>query len=83
MLQGYMLGLPFYSSVKCICMTASFHWEEKCGPIKNKINTNIFFMEVPVPGQESEQACICVSGKDFASLRFFYHIVLLTVPTVW
>jgi hypothetical protein len=40
-------------------------------------------MEVPVPGQESEQACICVSGKDFASLRFFYHIVLLTVPTVW
>ena len=60
------------------CTTASFHWETVWTHTTSL--TQPFIIEVPVPSQESERSCICVSILPFYSI---FQMDFGTVPTVW
>lgn len=45
--------------------------------------TSIFFIEVPVPCQESELSCMCVRDIDFATVCRIFSLDFGTVPRVW
>jgi hypothetical protein len=64
--------------VESTCTTASFHWETVWTHTTSL--TQPFIIEVPVPSQESQRSCICVSILPFYSI---FQLNFGTVPTVW
>ena len=51
-------GLTFHSHVESPCMSPSFHYQRRIGPIK-LVEPRI---ETAVSSQKSERSCICVLG---------------------
>jgi hypothetical protein len=41
------------------------------------------FIEMPVPSQESDPSCICISGVGFTSFYDFFLLGFGTVATLW
>ena len=64
------------------CMTPSFHLEGRVWAHKTSLTLS-FFIEVPVPSQESRQPYICVRCVDFASIYSVQDIWKIDTNCVW
>ena len=51
--------------------------------IVNIVFHGAYITEMPVPGEESERSCICVSRVPILPLSTIFQMDVGAVPTVW